>query len=260
MIYLLACGSLISPSAQYFALRALQDRIATKKNLLRRSIHLVDSLCVLCGSEEETTSHLLISCPIVNAVRNSYSKWIGVSFVNHFALKEHFEQFNCTWFSKEGNKLWKRVWVSIIWCIWKHRNEIVFNQAKVDASEIFSLVQVQSWAWLKNKLPRVSFSFSDWVKSLTTCINMETKRWSLCGLKGRSSFPIAWLDRCTFYFFFMLWLFSFLVWEVQFSYVMDSISIFCFAWLFFVRVVDLFALFWQVCFLCRMLREIVWYL
>jgi len=27
-------------------------------------------LCVLCGSEEETTSHLLISFPIANAVWN----------------------------------------------------------------------------------------------------------------------------------------------------------------------------------------------
>jgi len=59
-------------------------------------------------------------------------------------MNEHFEQFHCTWFSKEGNKSWKDMWVSIIWCIWKHRNEIVFNQAKVDASEIFSMVQVQS--------------------------------------------------------------------------------------------------------------------
>jgi len=55
-------------------------------------------------------------------------------------------------------------------------NEIVFNQAKVDASENFSLVQVQSWTWLKNKVRRVYFSFLDWVQSLTTCIIIATKR------------------------------------------------------------------------------------
>jgi len=91
-------------------------------------------------------------------------------------MKEHLEQFHCTWFSKKGNKLWKGVWVSIIWCIWKHRNGILFNQAKMDTSEIFSLVQVQSWTWLKNKVLRVYFSFSDWVQIPTTCIIMAAKR------------------------------------------------------------------------------------
>ena len=152
---------LIPPSTHCFAWRALQDRIATKQNLLRRSVHLVDFRCVLCGGKEETTSHLLLSCPTTNVVWNSCSKWIRVISVNHFALKEHFEQFYCSWFSKEDNKLWKGVCVSIIWCIWKHKNGVVFNQAKVDASEIFSLTQVQSWVWLKNKVPNVSLSFSN---------------------------------------------------------------------------------------------------
>lgn len=58
---------------------------------------------------------LLISCSITNGVWNSCKNWIGVNSANHFALKEHFEQFQCTWFSKKGNKLWKGVWVSIIW-------------------------------------------------------------------------------------------------------------------------------------------------
>jgi len=82
---------LIPPSTQCFAWRALQDKIDTKQNLLRRSVHIVDSLCVLCGSEEETTSYLLIYCPIANAIWNLCHNWIGVNFVNHFAMKEHFE-------------------------------------------------------------------------------------------------------------------------------------------------------------------------
>jgi len=82
-------------------LEGFTRQVATKQNLLRRSVHVVDSLCVLCGSEEETISHLLISCLITNSVWNLCHNWIGVSFVNHFAMKEHFEQFHCTWFSNK---------------------------------------------------------------------------------------------------------------------------------------------------------------
>ena len=119
--------------------------------------------------------------------------------------------------------MWKWVWVFIIWCLWKHRNEIVFNQAKVDASEIFSLVQVQSWNWLKNKVLRVYFSFSDWVQSSTTCIIMTAKRWSLCGLRGWSFIPWFLLfvfdfspNKCAFCFLFLLWFLIFLF-ESQYS-------------------------------------------
>ena len=69
--YTVLWGLLIPPSTQCFAWRALQDKIATKKNLLRRSVHLVDHMCALCWSKEEKTSHLLLSCPIANVVWNS---------------------------------------------------------------------------------------------------------------------------------------------------------------------------------------------
>jgi len=95
-MFIVLWGYFIPPSAQGFAWRALQDRIVIKQNLVTRSIHVVDSLCVLCGSEEETTSHLLISCPIVIDVWNLCHNCIGVSSVNHFDMNEHFEQFHCT--------------------------------------------------------------------------------------------------------------------------------------------------------------------
>jgi len=74
--------------------------------------------------------------------------------------------------NKEGNRLWKSLWVSIVWSIWKHRNRVIFKQAKVDAEEIFTMVQVQSWAWLKHKEKKVIFSFSDWILSPLTCVNI----------------------------------------------------------------------------------------
>jgi len=41
----------------------------------------------------------------------------------------------------------------------------IFNQAKVEAEEILSMAQVQSWAWMKHKVRNVIFSFSDWLVS-----------------------------------------------------------------------------------------------
>jgi len=95
--------------------------------------------------------------------------------VSQNELINHFEQFSCICFNKEGNRLWKSLWVLVIWCIWKHRNKVIFNQAKIDVEEIVTLAQVQSWAWMKHKVKNVKFSFSDWILSPLACINMATK-------------------------------------------------------------------------------------
>ena len=130
-----------------------------------------DTLCTLCGREEESTSHILISCKVSIVIWNMCNRWLGISWVYHNELVNHFEQFFCICFNKEGNRLRKSLWVLAIWCIWKHRNITIFNQAKRDAEEILTMAQIQLWAWMKHKVSRVKFSFSNWILSPITYIN-----------------------------------------------------------------------------------------
>ena len=150
-------------SAQFFTWRAMLNRIATKQKLFIRGVQLGDTLCTLCGRKEETTSDILISCNISNVVWNMWYKWFGVSFVNQNDMINNFDHFSCMCCNKEGNRLWKYVWASIIWCIWKHRNSLVFNQDRINAVEILTMAQVQSWAWLKHKVNKANFSYWAWI-------------------------------------------------------------------------------------------------
>ena len=159
----------------FYVWRALSNRIATKHNLSKRGVSLSDTLCALCEKEEETTTHILLSCRESIKVWNLCFSWMGISSVNHDELYHHFEQFSSICFNKEGNRLWKSLWISIVWSIWKHRNRVTFNQAKVDAEEVFTMAQVQSWVWMKHKDKKVTFSFSDWILSPLTCVNMVTR-------------------------------------------------------------------------------------
>jgi len=165
----------VTPSAMFYVWRVFLNRIATKQNLHKRGVSLGDTLCALCGSEEETIAHILLSCKVSSKVWNMCFSWLGFSSMNHNELIYHFEQFSCMSFNKEGNRLWKSLWVSIVWSIWKHRNRVIYNQTKIDAEEIFTMAQVQSWVWLKHKEKKVIFSFSDWILSPLTCVNMVTR-------------------------------------------------------------------------------------
>ena len=54
----------VMPSTQFYVLRALSYRIATKLNLYKIGVMLTYTLCVLCGREEELISHILVSCKV----------------------------------------------------------------------------------------------------------------------------------------------------------------------------------------------------
>jgi len=104
----------VMPSALFYVWRAFSNRIATKQNLQRRGVATGDNLCVLCGKEEETTSHILVSCEESSKVWNMCFSWLGIYSVNNNELICHFEQFSCICLNQEGNRLWKSLWVSVV--------------------------------------------------------------------------------------------------------------------------------------------------
>jgi len=52
------------PSSRLTTWRVLEDKIASKTNLVRRGIGMTTITCCLCGEEEETTSHLFCTCKV----------------------------------------------------------------------------------------------------------------------------------------------------------------------------------------------------
>jgi len=76
----------VMPSTQIYVWMALSDRITTNQNLHKRCVTLGDTLCVLCGWEEESTSHILVSCKVSIKVWNMCFSWHWISSVNHMII------------------------------------------------------------------------------------------------------------------------------------------------------------------------------
>jgi len=51
-------GSKVVPTALVTTWRVLENKLATKANLVRRAITVTSSICSLCEVEEKTSSHL----------------------------------------------------------------------------------------------------------------------------------------------------------------------------------------------------------
>jgi len=160
----------VIPKAQLFGWRLLLDKLPTKDKLSVKGVQLQHSLCEFCLDCEESASHLFFSCAMSQKVWKMCDSWIGVSSVHHNQARIHFQHFHMSSLNTRQNTMWKGMWLAIVGKIWRHRNEVIFKQKKVDTEEIFSLAQVNAWAWLKHKIPFVKFSYNDWYFAPIVCL------------------------------------------------------------------------------------------
>jgi len=145
------------------AWRIVKVKMPTRVNLQRRGIIIPSLLCPLCNEVEESITHLFGESMIAFQVWSMISNWVGLNIVYHKDLKQHMLHFTLLQFNVKRNRVWKRVWIAVLWSIWNHRNAEVFKERKVDSEEIFSLAQLQAWTWMKRKIRSFDFYFFDWV-------------------------------------------------------------------------------------------------
>jgi len=103
------------------------DKLRTRINLDKRGVIVLSRLCPLCKKSEETAQHVFISCEIAQKVWDNCDRWIGISSVRQQTMVNHYHNSHLLAFNKKINIVWKGVWVTIVWKIWKHRNRVVFN-------------------------------------------------------------------------------------------------------------------------------------
>ena len=142
------------PNVTTTTLRAMLGILPTRECLSRRGVALESTLCALCQAKVKSCQHLFLECSVALCVWALCYRWIGILFVQHNDLKNHFKSFLLIQASNKQNMVWKGVWVAIVRCIWEHRNSVVFKL----------------WLWMKHKVHTFNYSFVDWILNPMSCI------------------------------------------------------------------------------------------
>jgi len=129
----------IPGSGKVFGWRVLMDRMSSRMNLARRGINIQCNIGPLCMKEEETIQHLLMYCEVSQRVWDKCDRWVGLTTVRNNDIINHFRNFYAIGLSKKTNIVWKGMWLTIVWEIWKYRNKIIFSNGVVDDVEIFAM-------------------------------------------------------------------------------------------------------------------------
>ncbi|XP_028184613.1 uncharacterized protein LOC114371346 [Glycine soja] len=155
----------IPPRATAFSWRLLKNRIPTKANL-RRQVEMPSYNCPLCESEEETTSHVLFSC-----TKTRILWWEAMSWVNKVGPlpiepNNHFLQFSHWNAKRSTNKRWEALWITLSMTIWKHRNNMVFNNQLFIPEKVMDEALFHTWSWLRCMEKDFNTHFNHWSSNL----------------------------------------------------------------------------------------------
>ncbi|KAK2452536.1 hypothetical protein QL285_000319 [Trifolium repens] len=147
-----------------FSWQLLYDRLPTKDNLQRRGIlqHGSSVNCGWCELYPESANHLFLHCNTAHRVWYEIFYWLGVVIVMTPNIMSLFGCFCEAAKNKKTRKGFHLVWHTVVWCLWRARNDGIFNGIKKEPLEIVEDIKVLSWKWSVDRLKISPCLFYEW--------------------------------------------------------------------------------------------------
>ncbi|XP_071700398.1 uncharacterized protein [Rutidosis leptorrhynchoides] len=125
------------------------------ENLDKRGIDLDTVLCPFCNNEVETLKHALCDCTIAKDVWSRVSRWWNTVYVDYPCLSDRFTGSISHNGSSTSSKLWQAVeWVTG-YCLWVHRNNVIFQKKKFTDPMLLNEVQIKTFEWISTVLGNI---------------------------------------------------------------------------------------------------------
>uniref|UniRef100_A0A2N9EFE5 Reverse transcriptase domain-containing protein n=1 Tax=Fagus sylvatica TaxID=28930 RepID=A0A2N9EFE5_FAGSY len=132
----------------FFVWTAALDRILTTDNLRRRRVIIMD-WCCMCKNNGESSSHLLLHCPMAWDLWNFILSLFGLQWVMPRDVRDLLA---CWWAGRGRSKikeLWNLIPHGVFWCIWWERNSRSFEGKERNMMELKELLIHTLMDWSK---------------------------------------------------------------------------------------------------------------
>ena len=107
---------------------------------------MIDWYC-MCKKSGETFDHLLLHCEIASALWNSILGFFGS--MGHALSRDRF--LSCwrgQWGSPQSEAIWKMIPPYLMWCIWKERNDRIFEDSERTVVELKAFFFNTLYQWM----------------------------------------------------------------------------------------------------------------
>ncbi|PNT77753.1 hypothetical protein BRADI_1g68395v3, partial [Brachypodium distachyon] len=129
-----------------FAWLAARNRCWTADRLAKRGLPHPDR-CPLCDQEEESISHLLLGCVLARQVWDTlFSAWGHRECVPSAGacLRDWWSTLS---FQRRARKDFRTATTLVLWTIWCHRNDVVFNGASPSVQKMLFIILEELGRW-----------------------------------------------------------------------------------------------------------------
>ena len=177
----------IPPRIQVFGWRLMRGAIATGMRAAARSKH-IDQKCIRCGKDEDDF-HLFFECKFVQAVWFASSLGLRVEGLQQLDT-EHIQEIIYYILTYYNNKDAFPTILSILWSIWKARNDLLFN--KTICSPLQVLYKAKAIQAEKEIIPNVNAQRLPINENTEKEPNHSEPEWSNTGTDSNIFTDAAW--------------------------------------------------------------------
>lgn len=157
-------NSWIPKKVLIMAWRAELDRLPTRVNLLRRNIIVESVMCPICGDIPETPDHIFAACGFAQMVWTFVSQWCGIPEIYAFGLRDLLELDAVISGSAKFKKAFQAVCLTSLWCIWKARNQVIFEHKSPSLQKTTGDIKALSHLWVKSRSKQSGLEWNVWCR------------------------------------------------------------------------------------------------
>ncbi|KAL4581896.1 hypothetical protein LXL04_006430 [Taraxacum kok-saghyz] len=148
-----------------FVWRACLGRIPTSAALSIRGINVNSTDCILCPNGIDEVNHILINCPSTKEVLDWIFIWCGLP-TQYFSEVIDLVTFDACWGRcPKKRKLFVAICYSFLWCVWKKRNDRLFNNSITSTGKLKDNIALLVFDWVKNRGSFKNCNFAAWCNS-----------------------------------------------------------------------------------------------
>nr|GFA20830.1 RNA-directed DNA polymerase, eukaryota [Tanacetum cinerariifolium] len=133
------------------------NKLATRFNLDRRGIDLESILCPFCIEDFETVNHIFFSCELASVLWGKFASWWDLDIPVCANVEDWFGWIDFLHRSSKSKAIIKGAGGTLLWCIWKFRNELLFSRIPPKKSTLWDMILSISFLWISSRNPNYKF-------------------------------------------------------------------------------------------------------
>ncbi|XP_076889528.1 uncharacterized protein LOC143540314 [Bidens hawaiensis] len=130
-VFVMEWNTWVPLKVNLFGWKAEMERLPTSDELHKRAFLESTNICPLCEDVLESVEHVLISCYVASVVWQFISSWCGIPPVYAFSVRDLLKEHANVRARDRRRKAIQSIILTACWCLWKTRNETLFNKTQV---------------------------------------------------------------------------------------------------------------------------------